>query len=267
MAAALRARAPQAPGWLAAVPSRRSRRSYDSRVADSDALATLRGHCEAFRPFDSARVVLLSEAPQALFLGILGSYGGISGSPSALVFIGRSDDPDVNAAVGYTGEAAVLEATRLGLGTCWVGGLFDTTKGATLAGARPGERVYAVSPLGYPLKRIGVKERVIFGLGRPKRRKEAEEFAPGSSTWPTWAQAAVAAVRVAPSAMHRQPWTLRMEDGALVIGLEGIGTPRVSRRLDCGIAMLHAELGAMGEGVDGDWEFLGGADVGRFTPR
>lgn len=257
----------QASGWLAVLWDRRSRRSYDGRVPDAGALAALGAHCDAFRPFDAARVVLLTDVPQALFLGILGSYGGVSKAPSALAFIGRSGDAGVDAAVGYTGEAAVLEATRLGLGTCWVGGFFDPAKGARLAGAQPGERVFAVSPLGYPRERIGAKERLVYGFGKPKRRKEAEEIAPGSDSWPAWAQAAVAAVRVAPSAMHRQPWRLRMEDGALIIGCEGPDTPKISKRLDCGIAMLHAEVGALGEGVDGDWELLGGDDVGRFTPR
>ncbi len=258
---------PQATAWLEAVEIRRSRRSYDGRRPDRDALATLQAHCNAFGPFPAARVVLLPEAPQSLFLGIVGSYGGISRAPSALAFIGRSAESGVEAAVGYTGEAAVLEATRLGLGSCWVGGFFNASKGARFAGAQPGERVFAVSPLGYPEARVGAKERIVYGVGRPKARKGIEEFAPGAGSWPAWAQAAAAAVQVAPSAMHRQPWMLRMDSGSLVIGCSGPDTPKVSKRLDCGIAMLHAELGALGTGVSGEWELLTGDDVGRFTPR
>ncbi len=256
----------QTTAWRAALETRRSRRSFDGRPPAREVLATLRAQCDAFRPFESARVVLLPEAPQALFLGVLGSYGGVSNAPAALAFIGRSGDAGVEVAVGYTGEAAVLEATRLGLGTCWVGGYFSSATGARLAGAQPGERVFAVSPLGYPLERIDAKERFIYGFGKPKRRKGVGEFAPGSDTWPAWARAAAAAVRVAPSAMHRQPWRLRLEDGALVVSSDGLDTPKVSKRLDCGIAMLHAELGALGEGVVGGWELFDGADVGRFTP-
>ncbi|KAF0207907.1 MAG: nitroreductase family protein [Actinomycetota bacterium] len=256
-----------AAGWLEALWERRSRRSYDGIALGAEALEALAQHCETFRPFDTARVVLIPSAPQALFLGILGSYGGVSNAPSALAFIGRAGEAGVDAAIGYTGEAAVLEASRLGLATCWIGGLFDPAQGTRLAGARSGERLFAVSPLGHAVDRISMKERVVFGLGRPKRRKDVAEFAPGSDEWPTWARAAAAAVQVAPSAMHRQPWKLRLEEGALVIGCEGLKTPKVSRRLDCGIAMLHAELGALGEGVEGDWELLDGDDVGRFAPR
>jgi len=256
-----------ATAWLEVLASRRSRRSYDGRRPETDGLSALGTHCDAFRPFDSARAVLLPDAPQGLFLGIVGSYGGVSDAPSALAFIGMRAESGVDAAVGYTGEAAVLEATRLGLGTCWIGGAFNPGEGARLAGAGIGERVFAVSPVGYPAVRVSAKERVLFGLGKPKRRTEIGEFAPGHGSWPEWAQAAAAAVRVAPSAMHRQPWRLRMDDGSLVIGYEGVDTPKISKRLDCGIAMLHAELGALGTGISGEWEFLTGHDVGRFTPR
>lgn len=258
---------PHAAAWLEAVNVRRSRRSYDGRRPDADALATLQAHVDSFRPFPAARAVLLPEAPQALFLGIVGSYGGVSNAPSALAFVGRTAETGVHAAVGYTGEAAVLEATRLGLGSCWVGGFFSASKGARFAGAQATERVFAVSPLGYPEARIGAKERIVYGVGKPKPRKDVEEFAPGAGSWPAWAQAAATAVKVAPSAMHRQPWMLRMDGGALVIGCQGPDTPKVSKRLDCGIAMLHAELGALGAGVSGEWELLTGDDVGRFTPR
>ena len=36
--------------------------------------------------------------------------------------------------------------------------------------------------------------------------------------------------------------------------------------MDFGIAMLHAELGALHTGVRGSWEMLSGPDVARFAP-
>ncbi|HHY93759.1 MAG TPA: nitroreductase, partial [Firmicutes bacterium] len=36
--------------------------------------------------------------------------------------------------MGYTGEAVVLEATALGLATCWVGGFFRPEVAARLLG-------------------------------------------------------------------------------------------------------------------------------------
>jgi hypothetical protein len=69
--------------------------------------------------------------------------------------------------------------------------------------------------------------------------------------------------------MNRQPWRFRTEDGALVVGFAGadVTKARTSKRLDVGIAMLHAELGALSEGVSGRWEVLAGEDVARYVPE
>jgi hypothetical protein len=101
-----------------------------------------------------------------------------------------------------------------------------------------------------------VKERLLFGAGRPKHRRNLEEIAPGVDEWPAWARAAMDAVRVAPSAMNRQPWRFALEGNELRLHFAGVDTPRASKRLDCGIAMLHAEIGALGAGVSGHWALL-----------
>ena len=38
----------------------------------------------------------------------------------------------------------------------------------------------------------------------------------------------------------------------------------VSEQLDCGIAMLHIEIGAFYEGVKGNWVYLNDPEVARF---
>jgi hypothetical protein len=38
----------------------------------------------------------------------------------------------------------------------------------------------------------------------------------------------------------------------------------VSKRLDCGIAMLHLEVAAVSSGCKGAWEFLPSPRVGKF---
>ncbi len=99
-----------------------------------------------------------------------------------------------------------------------------------------------------------------------KSRKPAEEIAPGCDAWPRWAQAGVEAARLAPSAMHRQPWRFALHGEAVTVSFAGPDTYKVSKRLDCGIAMLHFELGALGEGVAGRWELVdSGATVARYA--
>ena len=256
--------ATRASRWHDAAGRRRSRRSYTDRPVSSTDLDTLERLARDFRPWPGARVELVREAPAGLFMGIVGAYGGVSGARSAFVFAGS-----VGAApegVGFTGEALVLEATALGLDTCWVGGLFSAGHAASAVTLEPGERVFAVSPLGHAVTDVTMKERVMFGAAHAKRRRPLEEIAPGSDAWPDWARAAVQAATVAPSAMNRQPWRFRFDDGGLVVGFDGADTPRISKRLDCGIAMVHAELAMVSRDVTGSWETLPSPDVARFVP-
>ncbi len=227
--------------WHRAGRVRVSRRRFDPRPAPPEALAALGEHCAAFRPFGSARAELVREAPADLFRGVVGAYGAVKGAPSCLVFVGAED---AAATVGYVGEAAVLEATALGLGTCWVAGLFRAERAGELARVAPGERVFAVSPVGIPAGRKTLEERLMSGIARSRTRKPPEEVARGVGNWPAWAAWAVEAGRLAPSAVNRQPWRFRREGDAVIVCVDGPDTHGIPKRLDCGIAMLHLEAGA-----------------------
>jgi hypothetical protein len=160
----------------------------------------------------------------------------------------------------------VLEAARLGLDTCWIGGFFSADKVRRVVDLAEGERVYSVSPLGFARESTSTTEKAMQGLAGARKRKGIEELAPEiGKTWPDWAIAAVETARLAPSAVNRQPWRFRFKDRALTISKDSdFETPKVTKRLDCGIAMLHAELGAIAEGARGAWTDLEGADVASF---
>jgi hypothetical protein len=71
---------------------------------------------------------------------------------------------------------------------------------------------------------------------------------------------------LAPSAVNRQPWGFDLEDDSITVHVR-TGGPEfsVSKRLDCGIAMLHIEVAAMSCGVRGEWQFLKAPQVARFS--
>ena len=254
--------------WLEAARERRSRRSFDGRVLGDDERAAVQAACERWRPHPHARVVMAPTVPEKLFRGVLGSYGRITGASAALLFIGADGPAPALAAVGYTGEAVVLETTALGLGTCWVGGMFSGALARRAASISDDERVYAVSPVGHPTRTVSTSERLVYRMGTPRPRKPAEEIAPGlhERDWPTWARPGIEAARIAPSAHNRQPWRFRAEDGSVVCSFDGPDTPVVSKRIDCGIAMLHFELAVRAAGATGSWDLLEHrSDVARFT--
>ena len=82
---------------------------------------------------------------------------------------------------------------------------------------------------------------------------------------PEWIITALKAARLAPSAVNRQPWRFRIGEKAVTIELDSQEkNENRAKNIDCGIAMLHLEVGALKAGVSGVWQYLGGEKVARF---
>ncbi|MFO7731291.1 MAG: nitroreductase family protein [Spirochaetia bacterium] len=254
--------------WYQAIELRRSRRKFTGEAIQSEKInqfGELVGKLN--QTVDNCRILLVKSHNGSIFSGIRGGYGVIKGAPSYLAFIGKSSHSSSYAKLGYIGEAAVLEATRLKIGTCWVSGTFDPTAAVKDLNLEAEEELVAVSPLGYPLDAYAFSEKMMSGLAGSRKRKPLEAITDGWSVerWPEWAKCAAEAARLAPSAMNRQPWIFRFEGADLAEGGEqtaggsqptdgelmvetanssgGIGSP-FSKRLDCGIALRHLVVGA-----------------------
>ena len=107
--------------WYSVTQRRRSRRQFNPhRPIDSDSLTALERVCREFTPYPHARACLVSALTEGIFRGIIGGYGKVSGAPAFIAFIGDMRASSVQEEVGYTGEGIILEATALGLNTCWV---------------------------------------------------------------------------------------------------------------------------------------------------
>ena len=116
------------------------------------------------------------------------------------------------------------------------------------------ERILGITPIGYSkdnADRVGVSSKQY-------RRKNLERLVTsGDIDGEKWIRAALEAARIAPSAANRQPWRFEIGTDSITVSSDSMRKDfRISRRLDCGIAMLHLELGALSEGVLGNWEFL-----------
>jgi hypothetical protein len=256
--------------WFEATVRRRSRRTYTTETVDPAVLDSLAEMCEGFHPYPDARVALVTEPATDIFTGVIGSYGKVTGAPHVLCMIADAGRPFAQQHIGYVGEAAVLEATALGLDTCWVGGFFDPQKASRLVRLGEQERIVAVSPVGIAVSELSGAERTMRSMSSAHKRKPIETLAPsGTSGWPAWALAALECARIAPSAVNRQPWRFRMDGSVLeVLRDSKAEMPKVTKALDCGIAMLHAQLGAFSTGVSGTWiDAKSGLGVARFEPE
>jgi nitroreductase len=253
--------------WHEALLKRRSRRSYDSRPLSPDVFRKLEAVCSGFRPFDSARA-LLTEHTGEVFKGIIGAYGKIRGAPLFTAFIGDTRDPHVHEKIGYTGEGIILEATALGLGTCWVGKSFDQKRASSFISIEEYGRVLAVTPVGYAQKGSSFEERLLTGFGQTHKRKPLEELVSGiqKTEWSEWVRTSLLSARIAPSAVNRQPWRFLVEPDSITVSVDDLrDSYGISKRMDCGIAMLHIEIAAHISGFCGRWELLDPPQVARFT--
>ena len=249
--------------WYDAIFLRHSHRKYSGGFPNDDLISRIERVCDEFRPFHGARAVLVKDSGKDVFKGAISEFFyKVTETPYYIVFIGDMGIDNVQAITGYLGEGIILEATALGLNTCWVGGFFRKEGVLKQIDLQNDEQVLAITPIGYSkdeADRVGASSKQY-------RRKSIENLVlSGDISSNEWIGTALDAVRIAPSAGNRQPWRFNIRDDSIIVSAnskrEGF---RISRMLDCDIAMLHIELGVRKVGVTGSWEFLKYPDVGKF---
>jgi nitroreductase len=255
----------QRPVWSEIIRRRSSWRSFDPRPLEPGERQALEGACDApaASPFGS-RVRL------ALILGAaedgkrLGTYGFIQGAQAYLagaVTRGEHDLEDY----GYVFERLVLEATRIGLGTCWLGGTLDREAFGRRLELGPDEWLPAASPVGPTRAKRGFVDGAVRMFARSRKRMAFDEiFFQDDFDHPLSARAAgrwteaLEGIRLGPSASNKQPWRCVVDASGAHLYLQP--TPGYGgilkfeiQRLDMGIAMCHLELGARELGLAGAW--------------
>lgn len=174
--------------------------------------------------------------------------------------------------MGFRMEQMILFATQQGLGTCWVGGLFTEERISDLLGLEEGERVIALTPVGYPdTSFYGRMTHDVFELGAMNRgrRKPLEQIAFGRhwgsplDTGDSELLEVLECARLAPSWANTQPWRFLVSESEVIAVAEAKGRYSSVRdgkhyyRLDVGIAMAHFFLVAREIGWRGNWQVTG----------
>jgi len=198
----------------------------------------------------------------------LGTYGFIKGA-TGFVIGAVEDGPQNLEDFGYAMERAILFATDLGLGTCWLGGSFTKSTFARRIAAGASESVPAVTSIGYigdDRRNTAQRQRI----GADSRLPWEELFFDKAFGVPLSSQAAGALamplemVRLGPSASNKQPWRIVKDENAwhfYVQRTPGYRNQLLARllsiadmqRVDMGIAMSHFELTADELGLKGGW--------------
>jgi len=256
--------------WFKVIEKRRSRRRFDPRPLGSKTLAHIDTVCNDFKPFPCARAVLVTDNPETVFKGAIGPYGKVKNAPAFVAFIGNMENSYVQEQVGYTGEGIILEAEAMNLATCWVAGFFRRKVVESLIKIGKNERIMAITPIGYATKQQSLEERLMTGFGLSHKRKALSGLVTGldESEWPHWIKISLEAARLAPSAVNRQPWRFHIEHDSITVSVNVVKREYgISKRLCCGIAMLHIETAALNCGVKGRWETLKQPQVDKYTVK
>lgn len=247
-------------------------RSYESQPAATEELEVVRRageEAEALTQTEMQFHLRTHEDMGKEVKGLIGNYGKTIHAPHYIVLAARESDGYLTDA-GFRFEQMVLEATRMGLGTCWVGLMFKEASLRTFLGLDDSWRVIALTPIGQPAA-PSLKSRTLRALAGSAARKPLEKnffWQRHGAALPTEVLAheqmsqILEASRWAPSWINRQPWFFLLTGHEVMVyknkhkNREG----KDYHLLDCGIAMAHLHIAAKAQGRGRRWE-LGNFEI------
>ena len=239
------------------VRTRRSVRTFDGRKISEDDLEKLSAFVSGIEnPYGiPVKFKLLDAKGQELKCPVVsGTELYVGGKVKRM--------PHMEEAFGYSFELLVLHAQSLGIGTVWVGGTMDRAAFERAMALEADERMPCMSPLGYPAKKMSIKESLMRkGIRADSRSPFEAMFFDGSFDIPLTPEKAgrlahpLEMVRWAPSAVNKQPWRVVVRDGAAHFYLKhskGFVSDAVGdmQKIDMGIALCHFALAAGEKDLD-----------------
>lgn len=168
--------------------------------------------------------------------------------------------PHAEEAFGYSFEKTVIYAQSLGVGTTWIAGTMDRALFEKAISLDDSEVMPCISPLGYPAAKMSVREGIMRKGVKADSRFDFSDIFYDSSFEKTlkkenagkWEQA-LESVRLAPSAVNKQPWRAVVCDNCVHF-YEKCSKPRKEnewdiQKIDMGIALCHFETVAEDSGI------------------
>ena len=243
------------------IRSRRSVRTYDGKEVSTEDLDKLSSFMSRIdNPYEiPVEFKMLDAKAQKLSSPVVSGTNLYVGAKAKRA-------PHMEEAVGYSMEKLVLYAQSLGIGTVWIGGTMDRSAFERAMELGEDELMPCISPLGYPAKKMSVKESMMRKAVKADKRLPFEElFYDSSFDVPmTEAKAGRLAevlkmVQLAPSAVNKQPWRVVVSQNAAHFYLKrnkGFISDAVGdmQKIDLGIALCHFALAAEESGISAGFD-------------
>ncbi len=238
------------------IKQRRSVRTYDGRILDENTKEQLLLFAKNIQnPFDiPVEFKFLDAKKDGLTCPV------VSGTD---LYVGAKikNAPNNSVAFGYSFEAFVLYAQSLGLGTVWLGGTMNRAAFEQAMELSENEIMPCATPIGYTAKKMSMRENMMRRAIKADERLPFEDlFFDGAFNTPLLKEKAdkfaepLGMVRLAPSAVNKQPWRIVITDNTAHFYLKrtkGFGHERKldMQMIDMGIALCHFALTAMENGL------------------
>lgn len=217
-----------------AIDKRISRRTYSEAPLSRDDIEKLQAVIDEINEESGLLIKFVSDGKDS-FSDFLKGYGVFKNVQSYFAMIGKSSDENLWEKVGYYGEKLVLEATKLGLGTCWIAGTYDKKKMKNIVGFD--ETLTCIVTVGN-ISSESLPEKAVRRMVR-RKTKTVNELYTSNEDVPQWFIKGLEAVQKAPSAANRQPVVFGYYSGRV--------TASVPKKfdfelIDLGIAKYHFEI-------------------------
>lgn len=238
------------------ISARYSVRNYSDKPLSKEIIEKINSYIKGLsNPFNKQVRIQLIKKDASNENIKLGTYGVIKGANYFFVSACKDDDTSLMA-LGYSLEKVILYCTSLGLGTVWLGGTFKKGAFAKAINLQEDEILPIVSPVGYE----GGKKSLLgtlFGNHHNKRKPFSELFFNRDFNTSLTEDDAeeyfepLEMLRLAPSAVNKQPWRVVKEDDKIHFYLASTNS---LNRVDIGIALCHFHLTALENKLEGGFE-------------
>lgn len=183
----------------------------------------------------------------------IGTYGLIKNVPA---FIGGVSKNTMESIIdfGFVFEHLLLELTKKGFDTCWLGGTFKRNEYRTQL--LDNEIIPAISPVGHRATKRALIDIAMRKMAGANKRlptsilfKQYHNELPVDMTNNSFVNTCLELVQLGPSASNKQPWRLYVDDNTIHFYIERTNKyPPVSmgydiQALDIGIALCHFSVG------------------------
>lgn len=251
------------------IKKRHSVRSYENIGISKDVKEKLQAYLDEVNnsvgPFGGKVKIQLVQKYDTDKAIKLGTYGVIKGANYYLAVAYKKSTYALED-LGFLFEKVILYCTSLGLGTVWLGGTFNKGNFAKAMELKEDEILPIVSPVGIEGGKKSILAKM-FGNNTFKRKDFAQIFFYENFDTSLTSEEAkeyneiLEMVRLAPSAVNKQPWRILKEDNIYHIYSEG--KSEISR-IDIGICICHFYLSAKEKGLKGEIKVLSGREDNKY---